>query len=111
MAKTLEFTSRGQHDPIPFTLDGDEYLFTPKKVARTVLPMMDPEAAGGKQGDYRTRMSQASWEWFKGGLPPEQYKRIIDKLKDEDDPLDYPDVTDVTNRLITEVSGRPTRRR
>lgn len=110
--KTLEFTSKPRNtQPIPFTLDGDEYQFTPQKVASTVLPMMDPEAVGGLNGDYRQRMSQASWQWFKDGLPPDQYQRIIDKLKDPADPLDYPDVTAVTNALISEVSGRPTRRR
>lgn len=115
MAKTgpkpIEFTTPDrEREPIPFKLDGVAYDFAPAKIAATVLPMMDAEAAGAN-GDYRVRMSQATWDWLKEGLPADQYARIIARLQDPKDSLDYPDVAALANDLVRVVAARPTRRR
>lgn len=109
MAKTDPLVYESNTDaakPITLTIDGDQYDFTPHKIARTVLPMME-----SNNGDYRTEMARETWRWFFAGLPDDQAKRLRGKLDDEDDPLDYPLVSQIANDMIRRVSGRPTKRR
>lgn len=110
--KPLTFTTdKRDAKPIPFELDGEEYTFTPHKIAGMMLPVIDPEAAGVNGDGAAQTVGQRQWDWFRKGLGDDQYGRIIARLKDPDDDLDYPDVTKMSNALMRAASGRPTKRR
>lgn len=112
MAKPLTFTTPTRDaEPIPFELDGEEYEFTPHKIAGMMLPVIDPEAAGVNGEGASQTVGQRQWDWFKRGLPEDQYARIVARLQDPKDDLDYKHVTDISNALMRKASGRPTKRR
>lgn len=108
--KTIEFE-------IP-TKDGDKetYHFDPPKIAGAMMPVLDPGASASSDdedeeesgGGGRVSMTQATWAWLRKGLPAEEYQRLIDRMHDEDDDLDVPDVAGVVRWLMGQVTGRPT---
>lgn len=96
----LEFTTaKRRREPITFTLDGDEYTFTPVKTAGAVLGVVH-------DGEDELK---ALFDWFDEGLSEEDSQRIENRLRDPDDDLDIPDVANVIRALLEKVSGRPTR--
>ena len=107
--KTIEFD-------IPLG-DGETetYHFDPPKIAGAMMPVLDPGSAPSSDDDDeemggagRVSMTQATWAWLRKGLPDEEYQRLIDRMHDEDDDLDVPDVAQVVRWLMTQVTGRPT---
>lgn len=122
-------TANRRSDPVPFTIDGEQFMFAPHKRAGVVLAIID----GGDSG-------AAEWEWFETGLNDydrpaalqqikaddsdeeaaqraeiesegwmgQQVARIRQKLRDSQDPLDANDVFRLINDLTAEISGRPT---
>lgn len=116
MAKAKTFTSGSRkRDDIPFVIEGedgseDRYKFTPPKLAGAMMAVLDPESSDddGEDGDSRVSMTQATWAWLRTGLGPDQYERLVARLRDEDDDLDVPDVIEIVRWLTGKVSGRPT---
>lgn len=89
--------------PITFTLDGDDYTFTPPKAA--VLAMM------AIAGDDSNPMGQlkAVFDWLGNKMPQAQQDRLLDRLRDPDDKLDLDYLTEeVFPGLVQEAYGRPT---
>ena len=95
------FTSAARREAgeeIKFTLDGEDYLFTPPKTVPVFL------AADKNPAEWaRVRLN-----WLSHGLPEDQAQRIHDRLMDFDDALDYGTLSEVINYLMEEMSGRPT---
>lgn len=101
MTEALEFTSaKKRRDPIPFTLDGDEYEFTPPKNSFLALRVIDDDP-----GDSYIKLTM---DWLGEGLPKAQVNRLMKKLRDPKDDLDVEDVEKVAEKLLETVSGRPT---
>lgn len=115
MAKTFTPTAR-ERKTVEFDIprrDGEPeiYHFDPPKIAGAMMPVLDPQASSSEDedgDDSRLSMSQATWSWLRRGLPEEEYQRLIDRLHDDDDDLDVPDVTQVVRWLMGQVTGRPT---
>lgn len=103
MADALSFTTaKRAREAIPFTLDGEEYQFTPPKDSIMVMPLLDG-------GDAETGAMRGLFDWLGAGLPQEQTDRIITRLKDPEDDLDIDTLTEVIKGLQEAVSGgRPT---
>lgn len=94
-----EFTTAiKRRKPIPFTLDGTEYEFTPPKQAGMVLDFLEN---GDEIG--------ALFDWVNQGLGEDQATAIEMRLKDPDDDFDIVELTEVARWLVEESSGRPTR--
>lgn len=96
----LEFqTAKKRKDIIEVTIDGDLYHFTPQKSAGAMLALAE--------GDYATMMKK-TFDWLGDGLPEEESKRLIERLKDKDDDFDISDLQEVIRLLQEEINGRPT---
>lgn len=99
-AMSLEFTTaKKRTEPIHFKLDGEEFDFTPHKSAGIVLALAD--------GDYEQVMRR-TLDWLGDGLPEDQAKRILDRIRDDDDDFDIDDLQKIIGRLQEQISGRPT---
>ena len=118
MTKTFTPTAR-KREAIEFdipTPDGepDTYHFNPPKIAGAMMPILDPSAARSDENEEddedggRMSMGQATWTWLRRGLPAEEYQRLMDRMQNEEDDLDVPDVVQVVRWLMGQVSGRPT---
>lgn len=95
----LEFKSgTARREPITFTLDDDEFTFTPPKLAGAVLEGLE---TGDDFG--------ASLDWLRDGLPSEQAELLVHRLKDEADNFDVTDLGPIIEALIAKVTGRPTK--
>lgn len=100
MAETLAFTSaKRSKKPIKFTLDGDEYSFTPPKQAGMAMPFLD---------DSGSNELKVVMDWLGDGLPEDQVARLITRLKDPEDDFDIPTLKDVIKGLVEKVTGNPT---
>lgn len=96
---TKEFTTATKRrKPIPFTLDGTEYQFTPPKQAGMVLDFLEN---GDEMG--------ALFDWMNEGLGEDQAAAIEARLKDPKDDFDIKELTDIARWLVEESSGRPTK--
>lgn len=93
-------TSTKQREMIPFTLDGEEYHFTPSKIAGIVLPVMDE---GSELEVFKGMM-----DWIGRGLPDDEEARLEARLRDPDDDLDVTDLVEVFQGLVAAAAGRPT---
>lgn len=92
-------TSARTRKTITFTLDGDEYEFTPPPFTSLVLPALD----GNELEVFRGMM-----DWLGGGLPDDQEKRLEGRLRDPEDNLDIEDMFEIFQGLVGKVAGRPT---
>lgn len=104
MAKKFTSTKRGKKK-VEFSIDDEDYTFTPPKMARLVPDLFD-----GEDDDEESRggAAKAAMDWLSDGLPDEQAARLKERLTDPDDDFDVPDLTEVTKWLIKQASGRPT---
>lgn len=101
--KPLDFqTAKRRKEPIPFTLDGEEYEFTPQKNSILVFPSLTD---GEKDGTEELR---GIFDWIGAGLPDDQEQRLIARLRDPEDDLDIDMLHNVAVSLLEEISGRPT---
>jgi hypothetical protein len=97
---SLEFTSaKKRWDKLTFTLDGEQYDFTPSKSGGLAAAMLT--------GDQEAMIAE-TFDWLSRGLPDDQTQRIIDKLRDPEDDFDMADLGDLIRGLQEEVTGRPT---
>ena len=96
-------TAKNRHKPIEFTLDGEDYVFTPPKLARMTADLF----GFGDDDEAQDGVAKAAMDWLSDGLPEEQRERIISRLRDPDDDFDVPDLTDIIKWLVSKVSGRP----
>lgn len=80
---------------VPFTLDGEEYVFTPHGTRREVLRMT-------------TGTPSLEWlDWLLGGLPEDQGRRLLGRLYDQEtDDLDLTDLSEVVGVLARRSLGR-----
>lgn len=100
--KPLDFqTAKRRKEPIPFTLDGETYEFTPQKNSILVMPSLGEDPDGSEE-------LRGIFDWLGSGLPEDQEQRIIDRLKDPEDDLDLDMLNRVVTALLEEISGRPT---
>jgi len=103
MAKKLHI-SVGKRDqtPIPFDFDGSEheYTFTPPKQADMVLPMLD------SVNDIES--TRAALAWLDDGMSEEDQAHLLARLKDKNDDLDFPHVSELVKQIVEEVGDRPT---
>lgn len=100
--KPMDFqTAKRRKEPIPFTLDGEEYEFTPQKNSVLVMPSMSDDKDG-------TEELRGIFDWLGAGLPDEQEQRLIERLKDPEDDLDLDMLSEIVSGLIEEIGGRPT---
>jgi hypothetical protein len=96
----LEYnTAKKRREPISFTIDGHEYVFTPPKLAGAVLDTMD----NGDDG--------ALLDWLGAGLSDEDEELIATRLRDPNDDLDIEDIGHIVQMLVEKVVGRPTKSR
>lgn len=99
MADILEFrTAKQRKEPIKFTIDEDEFTFTPHKTAGMVLDILDDESE-----------LKAAFDWLDEGLPEDQSALLEKRLRDPEDDLDVDMVAEIIKFLISRVSGRPTK--
>lgn len=104
----LEFAvARRRRKKITFTLEGDEhvYEFNPPKQAKMFMPFLDENGDGisGEMG-----MVKALFDWLGAGLSEEDNARILARLRDEDDDLDFDSLSEVVMKLTEKITARPT---
>lgn len=89
---------------IEFRIEGDDfvYSFTTPKTAGLVL---DITAEGSSEEVASTR---AMLNWLSRGLPEDQNQRLMDRLRDPDDDLDFEELGEYVEKLMEEVNGNPT---
>lgn len=96
-------------EPVEFMIDDEKFVFTPPKRAGLVLSVL---TSGGLNRSITDADSLRDLlNWFSDGLGEEQNQKIMDRLADEEDEFDLPEVTQIARWLASETSGRPTKRR
>ena len=101
---TKAFKTKAKHGQVlDFKLDDDLFNFTPPKFAITLLAVVN---AGTEDPIAQVR---AILNWLSDGLPEEQNARLIARLTDPEDDLDFPDLEGVFEYLMEQVTGRPTK--
>lgn len=96
--------AKRRRKPITFDLEGDdyEYSFSPPKQAGVFMPLFE-----GEDEIDEIQTSRAVFAWLDKGLSEEDRKHIEDRLRDEDDDLDFDTLGDVVKALMEKASGRP----
>lgn len=96
-------TARRRVKPITFTLDGEDYQFTPPKKAGPVIDL----ALSGEDPD-EMMATRVAFDWLSRGLPEEQNARIIERLRDPEDDFDVDNLEELLSWLRKRIEGRPT---
>jgi hypothetical protein len=96
-------TAKRRAKPITFTLDDEDYVFTPPKRAGAVVDLV---LSG--EGVDELAATRAAFDWLSRGLPEEQNDRIVERLKDPEDDFDIENLEDLLQWLRKRVEGRPT---
>jgi hypothetical protein len=96
--------------PVTFHLaiaDGEDevYTFTPPKTSGQLLDVLDPDDED--DGNAQLTTARANWQWFKRGLPPDEYDRLVARLRDPDDDLDDVTVAEIIRYLMGRDAKRP----
>lgn len=102
MTKTFK-TKAKPGQVVDFNLDDDTFNFKPPKFAITLLAIINAGA------DEPIAQVRAILNWLSDGLPEDQNARLIARLSDPDDNLDFDDLEDVFGYLMEQVTGRPTK--
>ena len=94
-----------RREPIPFRLEGSDYLYTfkPPKQASLMMPLM-----ANSDDENGLKSSREVFAWLDRGLPEADQEHIRKRLDDDLDDLDFEDLSEVVNSLMEQVSGRPT---
>lgn len=100
--KTAKKRAADKNKPLTFTLDGDEYTFTPPKASTLAVA-----ALSGDEEDTSGQI-RALFDWLGNGMPAVQKDRLIGRLKDAKDDFDINDLVEVFKGLVEEAYGRPT---
>jgi len=87
------------------SLGEQEYEFRVPKVAGILFALM--HIRNLPENEREAYMIYEQVEWLKKGLGAEQWELIEGRLKDDDDILDFPDLSNSTLGLVGEVAGRP----
>lgn len=110
----MEFTpkKRKKVEPVTFTLglepdQGEHeephvYNFNPPKQAAMMLPVLE---SGGSDASLVT----GPVRWLIEGLGDDDTERIMGRLRDPDDDMDFEFLQGVINALVKQVSQRPTK--
>ncbi len=93
-------TGTRKKDPIKFTLDGEQFEFTPPKQAAIFLETVN--------GGTVISLTQETFDWLGEGLGDGQKDRLVERLKDKDDDFDVPNLEAILEWLQKQVAGRPT---
>lgn len=98
--KTAKRRAADKPKPITFTLDGEEYTFTPPKSSTVALMAL---------GDNPSDQLRALFDWIGNKMPEDQQERLLARFRDEDDDLEISFFTEkVFPQLVEEAYGRPT---
>lgn len=101
MTSSMAFTTGTRNKkPILFTLDGEEFAFTPPKQAAIFLETVN--------GGTVISLTQETFDWLGEGLAEGQQDRLVERLKDPDDDFDVPNLEAILEYLQKKVAGRPT---
>ena len=103
----LEFktaTRRAKAKAIPFTVDGQEFKFTPPKQSLLLLAMADTQ-----REETSAQAVAAFLDWFEAGLDEKSAEHFTKRLRDPRDTFDFADdLMPIIQGLIEEAYGRPT---
>lgn len=103
MAESAEFvTAKRKAKAITFSIDGEDYSFTPPKNAEMVLPVLEAT------GDQDIAAIKAQLDWLGHGLAEGESERLTARLKDPDDDFDVNNLSDILQYVLKQVAGRPT---
>lgn len=104
MPETLDYTTpKRKPKVIEFTLDGEDYHFTPPKDAEMVMPVLEAT------GDEAIAATRAAFDWLGKGLAEGEEERLRERLKDPNDDFDVPDLENTLRWVQKQVTGgRPT---
>lgn len=101
MASSMAFTTSARKvDPIKFSLDGEDFEFTPPKSAGIFLEMVD--------GGTVISLTKETFDWLGEGLGEEKTARLVARLKDPKDNFDTPNLEVILEWLQKQVAGNPT---
>ena len=111
----LEFQiAERRTEPITFTLGGDPYVytFTPPKQAVMMMPVLMHESGqnGGAASDASVGLglTRSTFDWLGQGLNEADNDYLLARLKNPEDSLDVPTLTEVVEKLSEQVGARPT---
>lgn len=96
-------TAKRRAKPITFTLDGEDYEFTPPKRAAAVVDLV---LSGQEANGLAT--TRVAFDWISAGLPEEQNDRLVERLKDPEDDFDIENLENLLEWLRKRSEGRPT---
>jgi hypothetical protein len=102
-------TEKREEQIIEFEIDDEMYTFTTPKRASLATSVLTTVGLHRPLTDSESLRDLLNW--FSEGLGEEQNARLMARLEDPEDDFDLPDVTRIARWLITETSGRPTKRR
>lgn len=107
---TKEFTTtKREAVVVEFDLDGEHYTFTAPKQAELLASVVSKVGLHGQS--VSTDGVKDLMNWLGEGLPEEQAERLLERLRDPEDDFDLPDINKLARYLLTQTSGRPTKRR
>jgi hypothetical protein len=102
----LEFTTTARkREMVEFALDGDDYHFTPPKVSGLLLDMVATDADDPAAG---LTVARTMLDWLSEGLPEEENARLVGRLRDPKDHLEFDDLQPVISVLVERAADRPT---
>lgn len=95
-------------EPITFTLDGNDhvYTFTPGKQASVFMPILKGDDTDEEV--YGLSVSRATFSWLDEGMTPEDVAHLEARLRDPKDDLDFTDLGPVVKGLMEASAARPT---
>lgn len=97
-------TAKRKSGPIEFSIDGDDYVFTPPKTASMMLPVIEQDDTD----DMGLMALKVQYDWIEAGLPEEQAERIKSRLKNPKDDFDSSDLENISKWIMKQINGRPT---
>lgn len=124
-----ELTSkRIEAKELQLNLDGEVYTLRPVKKSKVMVGMLAASSRSSGDDDLMSAMAApaAMVRWFESCLSAEHHKskkhpghgkesvegcqacRVIDRLGDDDDPLEIETVFEAANWVMSELSDRPT---
>lgn len=94
------------HVPIVFTIDGDKFDAIPAIPAQTLMDMTTAfESMDGEDAVESMKAMQTVLEKF---LMPASLRRFTERMASQEEPIEFPQVSDVIFWLMEQYGMRPT---
>lgn len=95
-----------QHEETTLELAGETYRFTIPKIAPVISAMIRMRDL--PPGRAEVEMAYAQAQWVRRGLGEQAWARVNERLEDDNDPLDWPHLSQAFQVATAQSGQRPT---